>query len=323
MNISIDQFGQFLSFSLQDPSGSHIARILPELGGIVQQLVLQNQEIINAGNDPTSLAELKGYPSAVMFPFASRVRDGQYIFEGQTYQLPINEPARNNAIHGFMAKRAFEVIDQHTDSQSAKIVLRHIYSGDFAGYPFPCTLDICYQLTDSGCFNIEYKVTNTGQNTLPFGVGWHPYFNLGNESVDQLAIHIPANEILLLDDKMMPSNTILLEKQADGWINLDGRQLDNCFPLQPSDQGLSTFLYAKNLDLTLKIWQETGFERYNYLVVFTPPNRKQVAIEPITNNVNAFNTGDGLISLKTGDCRSVKCSVELLIGKVSENQLEA
>ena len=278
--------------------------------------MLKNQEIINAGNDPNELAELKGYPSAVMFPFASRVRDGHYVFEGQSYQLSINEPARHNAIHGFMAKQVFEVVAQSTNNELVSITLRHNYSGDYQGYPFPCILDICYQLTVNGLFQIEYTVTNTGTETLPFGVGWHPYFSLGTQKTDELFIKIPSENILLLDEKMMPSHTIPLEKNTDGWISLQDKVLDNCFPLKSSNNGLSTYLYSPALDLSLKMWQETGQERYNYLVVYTPPNRQQVAIEPITNNVNAFNSGDGLISLKAGQQRSVKCSVEILEGRI-------
>ena len=229
MKISTQHFGQFLAYTLQDPSGSHRLNILPSLGGIVQQLVLKNQELINAGDDPNEIAELKGYPSAVMFPFASRVRDGHYVFEGQSYQLPINEPARHNAIHGFMAKQVFELVSQSADSELATITLRHNYSGDYQGYPFPCVLDICYQLTVNGLFQIEYTVSNTGTKTLPFGVGWHPYFGLSTQKTDELFIKIPSENILLLDEKMMPSHTIPLEKNADGWISLQEKVLDNCF----------------------------------------------------------------------------------------------
>ncbi len=319
MNCNISNFGQFQEYILSNPQTGDSLHVLPQLGGIVRQLKLCNQLIINAGDDPQTLQHLNGYPSALMFPFASRIRNGQYVFENQTYQLPINELARHNAIHGFMAKRSFDVASQTCTDSEAKLVLKYSYHADYEGYPFSFIFHIDYSLRANGDFEIEYHVQNTGVKTMPLGIGWHPYFSMGNESVDNLLIKIPSDKILILDDKMMPSHTQTFEKQQDGWLALSNQNLDNCFPLRASQNGQSTYLYAPNLDLTLQLWQETGPERYNYLVVYTPADRQRIAIEPITNNVDAFNSGDGLISLPAQQSMSVRCRVNITKGMFEEN----
>ena len=48
----------------------------------------------------------------VLIPFPGRVRDGRYTFEGQTYQMPINDKDGPNAIHGFVRLIPWEVAEQ-------------------------------------------------------------------------------------------------------------------------------------------------------------------------------------------------------------------
>ncbi|MNY57496.1 hypothetical protein D3C86_1937160 [compost metagenome] len=50
----------------------------------------------------------------------------------------------------------------------------------------------------------------------------------------------------------------------------------------------------------MRIQQEAGEGKFNYLVVYTPPARDCVAIEALTANVDAFNTGEGLNILAPG-----------------------
>ena len=57
-------------------------------------------------------------------------------------------------------------------------------------------------------------------------------------------------------------------------------------------------MICEKLNLNLQIWQDAGFNKYNYLVVYIPPDRKSIAIEPISSNINSFNNGEGLIILK-------------------------
>src|SRR6266436_4622520 len=57
-------------------------------------------------SDPTLFAD--GQPTRsgvpILFPFPNRIRDGRFTWAGHTYQLPLNDPAQKNAIHGFACR---------------------------------------------------------------------------------------------------------------------------------------------------------------------------------------------------------------------------
>ena len=46
---------------------------------------------------------------ASLMPWANRIANGTYNFYGKTYNLPVNEPERNDAMHGFLFKTNLEL----------------------------------------------------------------------------------------------------------------------------------------------------------------------------------------------------------------------
>ena len=45
----------------------------------------------------------------VLIPWPNRLEDGRYEFDGRRYQLPLNEPEHQNAIHGLVRGAAWTV----------------------------------------------------------------------------------------------------------------------------------------------------------------------------------------------------------------------
>src|SRR5262245_4440057 len=117
----------------------------------------------------------------VLFPFPNRIRDGQFTWEGKTYQVPANDPAKVNAIHGFTPFRPWRVAGQGADVNSAWV------TGEFQGsvdapdcrdfWPADYRLNIKYRLTGQALRN-EARVPNPDRVPLPFGLGFHPYTRL-------------------------------------------------------------------------------------------------------------------------------------------------
>ncbi len=66
-------------------------------GGQALELLYQDPNLFNNGRPTRS-----GIP--VLFPFPNRIRDGRFTWDGRTYQLPIDDPAKKNAIHGFACR---------------------------------------------------------------------------------------------------------------------------------------------------------------------------------------------------------------------------
>ena len=93
-----------------------------------------------------------------------------------------------------------------------------------------------------------------------------------------------------------------------GGIDLKGRILDAVFAVQPSSK-VEAKLYSPKKNVTLNVWQEGLKGGFTYMVVYIPPARDCIAIEPMTGNTDAFNSGDGLLVLEAGKTFEIGCGV--------------
>lgn len=309
-------------YLLEHAETGEFVSILPGFGALLRRLVLRKGNdllaLINAPESPQALLADESYASALLYPFPSRIRHGVYRFDGEAYALPMNEPNRDNALHGLVHGKPFSIVSEETTDTYARLVLRHDYRGELAGYPFPFALTVTYELiqanqlpfgsvtTDRMCaLRVSYSALNTGTKSCPAAFGWHPYFTFSDESVDDLTLSLPARTAIVLDGDMIPAGRQPVEQAAT--ISLRDRTLDTPFfiePTVPSTDGKSfaeTVLTSPKTGIRLVVGQETGMGKLNFLVCYTPAGRDSMAIEPLTANVDAFNNGDGLTVLESGD----------------------
>jgi aldose 1-epimerase len=312
-------------YILEHPETGEFLSVIPGFGGLLRRLVLRKGNdllaLIKAPESPQALLADESYASAFMYPFPSRIRHGIYRFNGEDYTLPMNEAKRDNAIHGLVHGESFEVVSQETTDTHAQLVIRYDYPGTLAGYPFPFSLTVTYELiqadqlplgsitNDRMCaLRISYSAENTGRSQCPAAFGWHPYFTLSEEPVDDMTLSLPARTGIVLDDNMIPSGTHPAEQAST--LTLHERELDNAFAIEPADTNTDTVPYAETIltsqrmGIRLIVGQEMGKGKLNYLVCFTPPRRDSIAIEPLTANVNSFNNQEGLAVLNPGDTLS-------------------
>jgi Aldose 1-epimerase len=52
---------------------------------------------------------------APLIPWPNRLEDGRYPFDGATYQVPLTEPEKRNAIHGFLLWQPWEAAEPDAD----------------------------------------------------------------------------------------------------------------------------------------------------------------------------------------------------------------
>lgn len=308
-------------YVLKHTQTGEFASIIPEFGGIVRRLVLRKGEnlltLIKAPESPQALLADESYASALLYPFPSRIYHGIYRFEGEAYALPMNETSRDNALHGFVHGKPFEVVSQEATEAGARLELRYNYTGDVTGYPFPFILTITYELVqahqlpsastepDRLCaLRISYSALNTGTKPCPAAFGWHPYFTISEEPVDDLTLSLPARTAIVLDGNLIPTGRQPSEQATT--MPLRNRTLDTPYALEPAPAAngepfVETALASQKTGVRLVVGQQTGPGKLNYLVCYTPARGDSVAIEPLTANVDAFNSGDGLAVLEPGD----------------------
>ena len=141
----------------------------------------------------------------VLFPFPNRIRDGRFTWAGKEYQLPFNDPAGKNAIHGFACRKPWRVVDQGADAASAWV------TGEFQGavdspetadqWPADYRIRLTCRLA-ANRLRLEALVENPDQVPLPFGLGYHPYFRVPLLPGAETYVEVPAQGYWELHDSL-------------------------------------------------------------------------------------------------------------------------
>jgi len=291
------------------------ATILPSFGGILRQLVLRKGDsrytLINSPGSAQALLADETYASALLYPFPSRVHHGIYRFDGEDYALPMNEAMRDNALHGFVHPKPFQVVKQEATPDHASLTIMYVYEGDVPGYPFPFKLTVNYILSTQG-LTLTFDALNAGTTRSPAAFGWHPYFTLNNTDTDNLTLTLPTQTEITLDEHMIANGTKPAPANRLSTFSLKEVELDTPWVASFTDvdgqQEAKTVLQWPDEDVALEVTQSDSL---GYVVVYTPARRDSIAIEPQTANVNAFNNGQGLTILEPGRSLSGRIGVRL------------
>ena len=138
---------------------------------------------------------------------ANRIKDGRFVLDGKTYQLPLNNGTNSlhGGEHGFNEK-IWEVIE----SDSRRIMLHYRSADGEEGYPGNLDVWVTYALTDDNALTIEYKAQSDAPTIVNFTN--HAYFNLCGEdapSVRNHTLQVFADQYTPFDDTACPTGEIL------------------------------------------------------------------------------------------------------------------
>ena len=129
--------------------------VSPTDGGRMRSLVVRGQELlVTEGYGPIMWG---CYPFA---PFAGRIRDGRFTFEGRDVELPLNLPP--NAIHGTVFERPWT--GEGPDCLSADL-------GET--WPFAGRVTQTFALRDDA---LDVRLRLEASERMPVVLGWHPWF---------------------------------------------------------------------------------------------------------------------------------------------------
>ena len=237
----------------------------------------------------------------LLIPWPNRLEDGAYEFDGLPQQLPLDEPERQNAIHGLVRWCSWRTRER----EPSRVVLEHVLHPR-PGYPFSLALSVEYALSPTG-LSVQTTATNVGDEACPYGCGAHPYLTLGTATVDSLVLRAPGRTVLLSDDRGLPSGSAPAEEAGLDFREprpLGPAELDHAFAdLERDEEGLARVVLTDPASgAGLALWVD---EAYDYLMLFTGdplPDvaRRSLAVEPMTCPPNAFRSGESLIRLEPG-----------------------
>ncbi len=303
--------------SLLLKAGKNRLEVIPDLGGTIRQLfltpiapsfldypqpvteALEGHPLLLADNDE-ELAENPWFRGRFMFPFCDRIPGGKYSFDGKRYQLPLNQED-GSAIHGLIHNRPGSGLCRITTSEEDQLHLSWRL-GEDPGYPFPVEFSLLYHLDPRG-LTLRFLALNRGSTPAPVGFGWHPYFSLPGGEPDAYTLTIPADAYTEVEENLMPTGRFPRfsnpEDQADKRYDFrSGRKIgkngyDIAYPVKLPVRGV-----VESSSHRLILETDGAF---SFLQLFTPPDRKGIALEPVSNITDAFNRDDmGMRVLQPG-----------------------
>ena len=290
----IESFGQWERRIFENLESGCRFSVVPQYGATVLELIFNGKNILDSYQTPEELQSGAWSKNAILFPFPNRLKDGHYEIGNEKYQFPINDKGTQNALHGLGHQKPFSIKNIELSNSEVKIICSYEDAGENPAYPFPFNCEISFCMKKNNEFEIALFFENKSQQRIPVGLGWHPYFVL-SDKVDDCSLQMPPCQLIEVDKRMIPTG----KKYEYDFFNKKKRiervVLDNGFEIK-NKTGRAEVVVEGDYG-TLNYWQETGHRLWNFLQVFTPPNRKSLAIEPMTCNIDAFNNKDGLISV--------------------------
>jgi aldose 1-epimerase len=258
--------------------------VVTEVGATLRRFSVDGRDVVRGfGLDEMSTAG-RGQN---LVPWPNRIRDGRYTFNGVTHQLALTEPGRHNASHGLARYLPWVLVDKKTDAVTNQARIH-----PQPGWPGTLETRITHRVGVDG-LTVTVEATNVGDNELPFGYGAHPYLTVGESTVDEVALTMPASSYLEVDDRLLPIRVSPVDGTAYdlrqgpllGSLILDTAMTDLA---RDSDGRWRVKLVRE--DRYAELW---GDEAMRWIQVFTggPHRDRSIAVEPMTCGPDAFNAG--------------------------------
>lgn len=253
------------------------AKISLDEGGRLMDLQFDGISIIK---EQPSLIYGDTYASSILFPFANRIKNGLYTFKGKEYKFNCNENGRNNALHGLVFNKKFELIKHELNTNYCSVTLSYQEKKKSIGFPFYYKIYVTYTLKEKS-IGVSIKIKNSDSSSFPFTLGWHPYFESSN--LYSSFLNFDSSEKIAFDENLI--TTGFTKFNLENSLQIKDSQLDDSYVLNSNLIEFTTPLYSLKLDSDTK---------ENFLQIYTPKNRKKIAIEPMTGICDSFNNKKGL-----------------------------
>ncbi|NNN12881.1 MAG: aldose 1-epimerase family protein, partial [Acidimicrobiaceae bacterium] len=274
--------------------------VVCELGATLRSYRWASNDVIDGFRYDQACHDARGQ---TLIPWPNRIIDARYSWNSKKYQLDISEPLGGNAIHGLTRWQSWRLASQSETSLVYSLVLYPC-----AGWPFTLDAWIEYSLGKTG-LSVITRVKNIGVDPAPFGTGAHPYFKLGDYRVDSLLLEVPASIYYPVQERGIPgpgkpcagSPCNLSSPAPIGNLEFDIAMSG----LKRDQDGVAHVSLIDPSGDSITLWMD---KKYDFIQIYSAdrvldPNRRRmsIALEPMTCAPDAFNSGNGLITLNPGE----------------------
>jgi aldose 1-epimerase len=275
-----------LQVDLAPAEGGAVTRFALTEGGRTLELFRPAPRPLPATDRPLAMS---CFP---LVPYSGRIAGARLHVDARTYDLPPSEMTHEpNALHGEGWILPWRVARQDEDR------VELAFEGGGVGWPFPYRAGQRFTLTGDRLIG-EIWVENSGDQTMPAGIGLHPYF-----------IATPRARLTLQADRV--------------WLVDSGNLFDRVAPIPPrwdfsagrevAGTGMVNGFTGWDGRVTIE-WPEwqaqlaiTAGPSLGHLVLYTPLGADFFCVEPVSHSVDAFNLaargvpGTGTVMLAPGE----------------------
>ena len=228
--------------------------------------------------------DVRAHASYPLVPYSNRIEHARLEFAERDIELAKNFGEHPHSIHGVGWQRPWRVVAR--DEATALIAFDHAATGAEAGawpWPFRATQWFGLRTDDRGAtLTAKLSIANTGSAAFPFGLGFHPFF--------------PRTATTALDFEAGPSGKTTTRRfRCAKWRSRRTGAVESCRRRRSRhrqcvygvDWQRDASDPARSFDTRITADRAAGF-----VVVYAPPARDFVAVEPVTHMTDAFNRAE-------------------------------
>jgi aldose 1-epimerase len=277
------------------------------------------------------------FGGAILAPFANRIRgwpvvgarEIEALVDGVAVRLPRNWGGKAPGAEGYAMHGLILASPVVFEQPSPDVARGRLAAGDFGGrWPGRAELTFEWRL-ERGALTLRVEALNRGDEALPLGFGWHPYFRLPSGDRAQARLRVPARQRVEVNnyDEVLPTGGLLdvtgsaYDFRPAGGSPLGSLYLDDCFTgLTPRRGDAVTELHDPAAGLGLRVAARSPPVRA--VQVYAPVDQPFVVIEPQFNLADPFGP-EWPVTLDTGMQRLAPGASAAYAARVSVFELSA
>jgi aldose 1-epimerase len=276
---------------LTDSRNNTEVSIAPTIGNIAFEMKVNGTNVF--WTPYKGVAKFKAQPvflgSPFLAPWANRLDGDAFWANGRKYLLNpgldnLHRDGNGLPIHGLLRfSDLWEVVALEATQFGAWVSSRlefWRYPDYMAQFPFAHDIEMTHRL-EEGVLETRLTITNRSAANMPLLVGFHPYFTLTDAPRDEWSVHIPVQERVVLDDRLIPTGAM----EPAGLPNLTplkDRSFDTVF--SSVDRSDEFAVQGQKQRIAVRFGP-----KYPVAVVYAPEGHDFICFEPMSGVTNAFN----------------------------------
>jgi aldose 1-epimerase len=254
-------------------NGELSAGLAPDIGGSLAYFRKGNADLLRPLSDADrARGDVLGAAMFPMIPYANRIADNEFTFDGRTYRFAQNNPPERFNVHGTAWQLPWT--ERLLNDDEAVMELRHVAPDEPYSYAAWQRLKLF-----ADRLVVVTEVENRGPRRMPFGFGQHPWFMPDRDAV----LRFEAGTVWLFGPDILPTERLRPPPELDfaQGATLPRAWRGFCYGQWP---GKAEIRWPSR-GLGLRIEADPIFK---HLMLYSDPKRPALCLEPQTNAVSAF-----------------------------------